>query len=208
LSVVLLAAVCAGTAAAQAPDGAASVAALDRFIAEVHSLKADFSQELWAADDRLLESASGTLVLQRPNRFVWSYEQPIEQRVIADGMQLWMYDVDLAQVTVAPVDITAPSSPAMLLSGDRSVRDAFTVEETYTADGLEWIRLQPKTGGTDFSSVLLGFDGSAPQRLELVDGLNQVTRIAFANVELNPALDPHTFEFEPPPGVDVIGSGD
>ena len=65
----------------------------------------------------------------------------------------------------------------MLLSGDRSVRDGFDVVETYTVDGLDWVKLEPKAAGTDFTSVLIGFNGTAPQRLELVDGLNQVTRI-------------------------------
>jgi len=53
--------------------------------------------------------------------------------------------------------------------------------------------------------VLIGFDGNAPQRLELVDGLNQVTRIVFANVVVNPSLDDGIFRFQPPAGVDVIG---
>lgn len=207
---LLLAAAAVASATAQPASSAseASVAALDRFLADVASLRADFSQELWNADDQLIETAEGTLALARPNRFLWSYAAPIEQRVVADGAQLWMYDVELAQVTVAPLDGSTPSSPAMLLSGDRAVREAFAVEDAYRADGLDWVKLTPKAAGTDFRSVLIGFDGAAPQRLELVDGLNQVTRITFANVELNPDLDPATFEFEPPPGVDVIGSGD
>jgi outer membrane lipoprotein carrier protein len=125
--------------------------------------------------------------------------------VVADGEHLWMYDVELAQVTVAPLDETVGSSPAMLLSGDRSVREGFDVVQTYTEDGLEWVKLAPKTAGTDFTSVLIGFSGSAPQKLELVDGLNQVTRIEFANVKVNADLADAVFEFTPPAGVDVIG---
>jgi outer membrane lipoprotein carrier protein len=116
-----------------------------------------------------------------------------------------MYDVDLAQVTVAPLDETVGSSPAMLLSGDRGVRDGFDVVENYSRDGLDWVKLAPKADGSDFASVLIGFEGSAPQRLELVDGLNQLTRIVFDNVVLNPDLARDAFEFRPPAGVDVIG---
>jgi outer membrane lipoprotein carrier protein len=106
---------------------------------------------------------------------------------------------------VAPLDATVESSPAMLLSGDRSVRDDFDVVDTYTLDGLDWVKLAPKTAGADFMSVLIGFSGAAPQRIELVDGLNQVTRIEFVDLAVNPVLDDAVFEFEPPPGVDVIG---
>ena len=67
------------------------------------------------------------------------------------------------------------------------------------------MKLAPKADASDFTSVLIGFDGTAPQRLELVDGLNQVTRIELANVIVNPDLADTVFEFRPPAGVDVIG---
>ena len=55
-----------------------------------------------------------------------------------------MYDVELAQVTVAPLDESVGSSPAMLLSGDRRVRDGFDVVQHYSLDGLDWVKLAPK----------------------------------------------------------------
>lgn len=193
---------------AQPPAAAApidSVAALERFVTDVGSLTADFFQELWTADQRMLEKASGTLALKRPNHFLWIYREPYEQRVIADGEALWMYDVDLAQASVTPLDESVSSSPAMLLAGDQQVRDAFDVAASYSAGGLDWVRLTPKQAGADFSSVLIGFEGASPRQLELVDGLNQVTRIVFANIVLNPELADDGFVFSPPPGVDVIG---
>ena len=42
-------------------------------------------------------------------------------------------------------------------------------------------------------------------QLELVDGLNQVTRIELENLAVNPDVADSTFEFKPPAGVDVIG---
>ncbi|HZL94376.1 MAG TPA: outer membrane lipoprotein chaperone LolA [Vicinamibacterales bacterium] len=187
-------------------DGVAHGAAtLDAFLGDVHALTAEFRQELWTADQRLLQTETGTLSLRRPNRFRWTYREPTELTVVADGAQLWIYDIELAQVTVAPLDTTVESSPAMLLSGDRSVRDDFDVVQTYTLDGLEWVKLEPKTAGADFRSVQIGFNGTAPQRLELVDGLNQVTRIEFVDLAVNPVIDDAVFEFKPPAGVDVIG---
>jgi chaperone LolA len=197
----------AGSAGSQpAPsDNAAGLARLEGFLSGVESLTADFKQELWTADHKLLQTETGTLALHRPNRFRWTYREPTELTVVADGAKLWIYDVELAQVTVAPLDSTVGSSPAMLLSGDRAVRDGFEVVQTYTLDGLDWVKLAPKTAGSDFTSVLIGFSGTAPRRLELVDGLNQVTRIELDGLAVNPAIDAATFEFEPPSGVDVIG---
>jgi outer membrane lipoprotein carrier protein len=180
-------------------------ATLNAFLSGVRSLTADFKQELYAPDEHVIETQTGKLSLQRPNRFRWSYAKPSELVMVADGKKLWMYDVELAQVTVSPLDASDGSSPAMLLSGDGDVRDQFNVVETFTRDGLDWIKLEPKSGSADFRSVTIGFKDSAPQRLVLVDGLNQVTRIALSNVDVNPNLADSVFQFSPPAGVDVIG---
>ena len=209
LAAVTVAAIAAAGAADQpaaTDDTAKGLATLEAFLGGVRSLTADFTQELYSADERLLETETGTFALERPNRFRWSYVEPSELTVVGDGQKLWMYDVELAQVTVAPLDESAASSPAMLLSGDRGVRETFDVVQTYAVDGLEWVKLEPKADASDFISVLIGFKGNAPQQLELVDGLNQVTRIQFANVVVNPDLADTVFEFAPPPGVDVIGN--
>lgn len=180
-------------------------ATLEGFLDGVQSLTADFRQEIWTADQRLLQTETGTLALERPNRFRWLYREPTELTVVADGARLWIYDVELEQVTVAPFDSSMGASPAMLLSGDRSVREGFDVADSYPAEGLNWVKLTPKAGGGDFSSVLIGFDGTTPRRLELVDGLNQVTRIELDNLAVNPELGDEVFEFDVPAGVDVIG---
>jgi outer membrane lipoprotein carrier protein len=181
-------------------------ALVDRWLAEVQTFRADFEQGVYSSDERLVESASGSLSLRRPDEFRWSYKEPYAQQIVADGKNIWIYDVDLEQVTVTPMDEAVASTPAMLLSGDRAVRDGFKVVETFSRDDLEWVRLVPQSAGTDFASVLLGFAGDEPRRLELVDGLGQVTRIEFSAVELNPRLPRNTFDFRVPRGVDVIGT--
>jgi outer membrane lipoprotein carrier protein len=187
---------------AAAPDG---LATLEAFLDGVQSLTADFKQELWTADQELLQTETGSLSLKRPNRFRWTYEEPTELVVGADGRRLWIYDVELAQVTVSPFE-NVGASPAILLSGDRNVREQFEVVDSYRADDLDWVKLRPLAASSDFTSVLIGFRGTAPQRLELVDGLNQVTRIELTELEVNPALADDTFELEVPDGVDVLGA--
>lgn len=185
------------------------VARLEAFLDDIRSLTASFEQELWSADQELIQTDVGSLSLERPNRFRWTYRNPnepgnpVQLVVVADGTRLWIYDVELEQVTVTPFDDVG-TSPAMLLSGDRTVRDEFEVVATHTLDGLDWIKLEP-TGGSDFASVSIGFSGAEPRRLELVDGLGQVTRIELDDLVVNPAIDDHVFELDVPEGVDVIG---
>ena len=192
--------------AAQVPeaDGNGS-GLLDHFLEATHTLQADFSQELLDGGGNLIEEASGTFSLKRPNRFLWSYSEPFEQQVVADAENLWIHDVELEQVTVSPLGGAIASSPAMLLSGDGRVRDGFEIVET-TGDGaIAWISLAPIEPGVDFRSVQVGFDAGELFALVLVDALGQVTSIQFRNMAVNLEIEDEFFRFEPPAGADVIG---
>ena len=116
-----------------------------------------------------------------------------------------MYDVELEQVTRTPLDDLGTANPALLLSGERTIGDDFALERSYRADDLEFVELVARDPLADFSRVLVGFRGDAPVRIEIVDGLNQTTRVEFSDIELNADVDPATFEFEPPPNAAVIG---
>ncbi len=179
---------------------------LEAFLNGVQSLTADFKQEIWSAEQELTQTDTGSLSMERPNRFRWTYEEPAELTIVADGERLWIYDAELAQITVTPFDDTVGSSPAMLLSGGRNVREDYRVVQAYSLDGLDWIELEP-TGSSDFSSVSIGFNGMEPRRLELLDGFGQVTKIELDKLVLNPEIADDVFELAVPAGVNVVGEG-
>ncbi|MGI9258030.1 MAG: outer-membrane lipoprotein carrier protein LolA, partial [Gammaproteobacteria bacterium] len=118
---------------------------------------------------------------------------------------LWIYDVDLSQATVTPLDDLADATPAMLLSGNLGIRDSFETIESFSAEGTDWVQLAPTASGADFRSILVGFRGGELASLELLDALDQVTRIDFTDVVENADLSDDLFLFDPPRGVDVIG---
>jgi outer membrane lipoprotein carrier protein len=78
--------------------------------------------------------------------------------------------------------------------------------QAYTLDALDWVKLEPR-GASDFSSIAIGFSGTEPRRLELVDGLGQITRIELDNLVVNPDIADDVFKLDVPPGVDVNGDG-
>ena len=202
-----------GVSAQSAPDDI-GIARLEAFLDGVHSLTADINQALWTEDKRLQQTDTGSLSLKRPNRFRWTYEAPPERKrpdptelvIVADGEKLWIYDVELNEVTVTPFDDSVGASPAVLLSGDGNVREDFEVVQAYTLDALDWVKLEPR-GASDFSSIAIGFSGTEPRRLELVDGLGQITRIELDNLVVNPDIADDVFKLDVPPGVDVNGDG-
>jgi outer membrane lipoprotein carrier protein len=182
---------------------------LNAFFAERGVMRADFVQTVQGAAFAQPEESRGTLVMQRPGKFRWDYTQPYEQQIVADGKQLWIYDVDLEQVIVKPLDAALGDTPALLLSGSGSVAERFEITPLDDrGDGLLWLRLKPKRDDTGYNEVRLGFGPKHLRSMELVDGFDQLTKLAFANVEVGVSLPADTFVFVPPKGVDVVGGRD
>ncbi len=177
------------------------------FLGDVVSLKADFTQSLFTADSETPQVSSGTLLIKRPGRFRWEYEQPALQLVICDGGRIWMYDEDLEQVTVRPVDETLRGTPAMLLSGQATLDDTFEILKSYSDGELDWVDLKPRDGSPEFVSLSIALRQGILQRMELTDSLGQVTQVELDDIKVDAEVADDLFVFEPPPGVDVIGVG-
>ena len=199
----LLACLVAPVALAQGGD---AVARVDRYLATLKTLSANFSQVVRNRDGQVTDRASGTLSIARPDRFRWDYQKPYLQTIVSDGKRLWLYDSDLQQVTVRALEQGLGSTPAMLLSGAGKVGDAFAAAGVETKGDWTWCRLTPQQDGSDFEQVSLAFTrGGELAAMELRDKLGQSTVIEFGAVKRNLPLDDQLFRFEPPPGADVIG---
>lgn len=180
---------------------------LNHFLENVSTLSARFTQTMFSAEGDSQQSSSGVLLLKRPNRFRWDYQLPFPQLVLADGEKLWSVDPDLEQAVVRKLDDSLAASPAVLLSGGRDLEEVFTIELVKQDEGLLKVYLAPREAGSDFQALCLGFMDDRLVRLELVDNLDQVTRIDFSEVVVNPDLDDESFHYVPPEGMDVINQG-
>ena len=178
---------------------------IDNFVNNVTTISGRFEQQLVDADDIVVETSSGTVEIQRPGRFRWSYTEPYAQILVADGLNVWSYDVDLEQVTVKSQSKVLGSTPALLLGGAKDVLDEFDYVGSFTDRGTVWVRLRPKNTENGFTKVELGFSDDKLTRMLFSDNLEQTTLIALFDVSLNQAIDEARFLFSPPQGVDVVG---
>lgn len=175
--------------------------ALEEYYQSVHTLRGEFEQVTKSDTGKVIETSHGTMLIQRPDRFRWSYESPFEQLIVADGSRLWVYDVDLEQVTVRPLSEVLGVGPALLLSGDyKDLQNNFAIRQEQEG----WLRLIPKQDDWDFQAILLLMEGGVPRVIEVDSGLGQMTRLELSKLERNVRIDPAQFQFTPPPGVDVI----
>ena len=178
---------------------------LQHFVDNVHTLSGRFEQKLVDANDIVVEEANGTLEISKPGRFRWSYAEPYEQLLVADGLNVWSYDVDLAQVTVKPQQELLGNTPAALLGGAGDVLDDFTYIGSFTDRGTVWVRLRPKSTDNGFTSVELGFNDGTLRRLIFADNLEQTTLIALFDVDVNSDIAEEVFTFTPPADADLVG---
>jgi outer membrane lipoprotein carrier protein len=177
---------------------------LKAFLKNTTSLSADFKQVLINEAGNPTQTSYGVFYLQRPGKFRWDYQKPFQQQIISTSGKVWFYDTDLEQVTVKKLDESVGSTPALLLSGEISLEDNFTMEHQGVDGNLMWIKLLPKNPESSFKYVLIGLNNDSLGGMELSDNFGQLTRIYFSNVVLNPPLKQTLFEFKAPPGVDVF----
>jgi outer membrane lipoprotein carrier protein len=180
---------------------------LNTALKSLDNLTADFKQTLLNEDKQVLQHSSGTVAISRPGKFSWIYTTPYEQQIIADGSELWIYDVDLDQVTVKPMTSGLASAPIMILMKQNEINSDFTVNEVGQRKLLYWVELEPKSTEQEYSRVYIGLEDNAVKAMELRDSFGQSTQIVFENLRHNVVHNPKVFQFTPPEGVDVFGSG-
>lgn len=180
------------------------VSALQQFVTEVKSGSAAFTQTVTSPDGKRKKTTTGRFEFQRPNQFRFAYDKPAEQLIVGDGKKVWIYDPDLAQASVRPMDQALGATPAALLAGGELSRD-FTLTAEPAAQGLEWVRAVPKrTEGNTIQTLRLGFKGRELTALELTDAFGQRSLMQFSGVQVNARLAAERFRFEPPAGTDVV----
>ncbi|MDX1507468.1 MAG: outer membrane lipoprotein chaperone LolA [Woeseiaceae bacterium] len=179
---------------------------VDDFVTNVSTFSADFEQTLIDPEGAMLERSSGRLDIRRPGQFRWVYDEPYEQWLVADGRNIWSYDVDLAQVTVKAQTEALANTPALLLGGSDEALDEFVFDGSYDKNGLTWVRMRPVTTDSGFYSLELGFADGKLTQMKFYDNLDQTTIVALENVVVNAGIDRQQFEFTVPAGVDVVGT--
>ncbi len=208
----LLFACCAASA------GASGLQSLEAFVKGVKSGRSEFTQVVTApakeGQATRAKTSSGSFEFSRPNRFKFIYRKPFEQSIVADGQTLWLYDLDLNQVTARKQSQALGSTPAALIAAApdlRALQADFSLSDAPDKDGLQWLLAIPKSKDGQLQSVRVGFRSrttadAIPElaALEILDSFGQRSLLSFSRFEVNAALPANSFEFKPPPGADVI----
>lgn len=192
-----------GVCALQVHASSEAAQHLQQRLQAMKTYSASFHQKI-LGKKRVLSQSSGTMALQRPGKFVWNTLSPMKQRVVADGRQIWIYDVELEQVTVKSQQKGMGGTPGLFLSGSTAdVLGDFTVHEKIQGSQVRY-DLQAHSGKDNFQRVQLQFVGNNLSAIELFDQLGQHTVVSLSQVKMNPVLSAKLFTFKLPKGVDVV----
>ena len=177
---------------------------LEYFLSELRTFEAKFTQVLINENGNELERTEGILYLKIPDSFFWHYQKPYAQKIISNGVKLWIFDEDLEQVTVKNIDNRIDQTPVGIILGNQSIKDHFVQISMGIIDGYDWIELTPKDLDAEYKSIKLGFNKDNIEMMIVVDNLEQITRIDFSDSKKNIELSSEIFHFQVPENIDIF----
>ena len=177
---------------------------LAALFSNLQSMRAQFTQSVSNARGRTLQKSSGRMALQRPGKFYWKTNAPQKQLLVANGVYLWIYNVDLQQATRQRLDLQRLQSAAAVLSGSVVLlQKKFLVKTLHRSPG-QWFVLRPRHQSNTFQWMQLQFVKHRLVRMRLKNNLGQIADFRFSNIVYNPRLNSSLFNFHAPRGVDVV----
>ncbi|MFA0812122.1 outer membrane lipoprotein chaperone LolA [Microbulbifer epialgicus] len=174
---------------------------LSKLLQPLSALSGNFKQTLKDERGKVTQESNGNFSVQRPGKLRWKTGEPYAQLLVTNNKTLWLYDPDLEQVTVRPVDARMKETPALLLGGKvEDIRNSFNVN---LKDGV--YHLTPKNPKAPFKAMEIHFsENGLPSLMTVRDSMGQTTKIEFSGVKANPKLSASIFNFKPPAGTDII----
>jgi len=181
------------------------MATLSLFMVKFQSLSARFEQV--QPDEAIFEQnlAKGFVLIKRPGKLLWAYEEPEIQKIIVDGKNLWIFDEDVDQATVTPLKDIREDFPLRWLLYKTDLNKHFHITLGDKRKGLSWFNLSPKKGARFFQSIEVAIEGDQLREIWMYQSPENVTKVRFFNGVTNGRLDDREFQFHLPKGVDLIG---
>lgn len=184
-------ALAAQTSPADKKQLAQAVAALR----DISTMKADFVQT-----DRKGQRVSGTLILQRPGKIRFQYEDSAQMLIVGDGKALTLVDYAVNQVQRWPIS----NSPLGALLDPK--RDVAKFGKVIPTGNPNVISVEVRdTEHPEYGIITLIFvrKASAPGGLELtywvaLDSQNQRTTVALSNQRYGVSIDKNAFRWNDP----------
>jgi outer membrane lipoprotein carrier protein len=206
---ILLFVVLGGVPAFAQSDVHALADSVDHHYDHMHSLEAQFTETYSGAG--MSRTESGTLLLKKPGRMRWNYDQPRPKLFLSDGRSAWFYVPGERQARTTPVkDLDDLRSPLRYLLGKTKLEKeldglSLAPDQKPVNSGDVVLRGVPRGMRDRISQTLLEVSPSGLiTRIKVEDLDGSVTEFRFLQQKENVEIPDKQFHFVPPPGVEVV----
>lgn len=152
-------------------------------------------------------TAKGTFAFRKPGKMRWELANGMRETIVSDGQTLWIYRPDDQQVIRMPFrQAFRSSTPVSFLTGVGRIRDDFDVTLESSDGPYLRLRLVPKRRDAEMGTLWIEVDKTTYDIVsaEVQDALGNMSKITLGKVQRNIGLNEDLFQFQIPPGADVL----
>ena len=170
---------------------------------------ADFTHTYEGGNLRTRLEERGTVLVKKPGRMRWDYQQPERKLFVSDGERIYFYlPEDRYGAIYNLPDENQATTPMLFLAGAGDFVDDFTAVFDTVRDpppDSYVLRLTPTRTERDFEFLILVIDTRTLviRRLSAHDLQGTISTFVFSNLQEQLGLSDTPFTFEFPPGTDV-----
>ena len=197
--------------AKNAPTDHQAAQDLVAYFKDITSLETAFEQITLDAAQVNLQGFMGILRFKKPAYFYYETEAPHNQVITIkqhhNTKQAWIYDRDLAQVTVQPLEQQLIQTPLTLFINPdiTSLQQHFHVRAgKLSKNGRRQFELSARDQDRLYEKIRFHFANHQLYEIQIEDSLGQKTVITFENAIYNQPIDTKSFDLVLPEGVDIL----
>ncbi len=164
---------------------------LRSMLKDINTYQASFTQIVKDAQKNLVHEASGSIVIERPQKLYWHTELPDEVLLVADGQSVSQVDYFVEQITVVDQSDAVQDNPIMLLASDNDA-DWLNVNVTFSEDAFVVTPINESA----ITQLKLVFDDNQLSSLESIDTQQQKSVLTFTGRVINQAVPADRFIVE------------
>jgi outer membrane lipoprotein carrier protein len=158
---------------------------------------------------RAKRTESGTLVLRKPGKMRWDYDQPRGKLFVSDGKYLWLYTpLENRAERMKLKESDDMRAPLAFLLGKLDFQKEFRNVQGRSEGPDMRITAEPKTDNLPYSAV--EFLVTPDQRIKVVKVTgfdHSVLEFRLDEEKVDPPLDAKLFQFQVPKGAKLVEAG-
>lgn len=158
---------------------------------------------------RAKRSESGTLLLRKPGKMRWDYDQPKGKLFVSDGKFLWLYTLeDNRAERMKLKESEDMRAPLAFLLGKLDFQKEFRNLQAKPEGGGTRITAEPKTDNLPYSAVeFVVAPGQIIKVVKVTGYDHSILEFHFDQEKMDPPLDPKLFQFQAPKGAQIVETG-